>query len=202
MRRRQRSARPAVRPLNLAERRMARTAWPHVLCCANLRHAARWCPEFPAAFKNSGTNSNDCPQNYSRLGLETEKACISLAATAGASMYGGSDEYTYYPARCFWHTVSRKFYWNTHGSGASNSFAQPLCAGAPARPALPPECVVPVVVRTCPIVWHSGTQCSGGTRVPSTRASTDGTRVLRAQADTRGSFGTRVLAIQVAIGYR
>jgi hypothetical protein len=74
------------------------------------------------------------------LRLKTEAACESLAAIAGASlgsnagadMYAGSDEYSYYPAGCFRHTVSGKFYWNTHGSGANNSFAQPLCAGPPA----------------------------------------------------------------------
>ena len=96
-----------------------------------------------AAFTNSGTNSNDCPLRYSRL--KTEEACKSLAFFAGASMYGGSEEYIYYPAGCFWHTVSGKFYWNTHTVGASNSFAQPLCAGAPHAPhrriACPPECV-------------------------------------------------------------
>ena len=36
---------------------------------------------------------------------------------AGVNMYGGSEDYSYYPARCFWHTVSRKFYWNTHAVG-------------------------------------------------------------------------------------
>jgi hypothetical protein len=92
-----------------------------------------------AVLKNSGTNSNNCPQNYSRL--ETEEACQTLAAIAGAALFDLSDNYSYYPAGCFWHTVSRKFYWNTHGSGASNSFAQPLCAGAPRRPTPPPECV-------------------------------------------------------------
>jgi hypothetical protein len=116
---------------------MARTVWQHVLCCAYLQHAARCCAELCAAFTNSGTNSNGCPQNYFRL--ETEEACISLAAIAGEDLFDRSDNYEYYPARCFWHTVSRKFYWNKHGSGASNSFAQPLCAGAPARPAPPPQ---------------------------------------------------------------
>ena len=108
---------------------MARTAWPHVLCRAYLRHAAWWRVECRAAFEIGGTNSTGCPTNYD--GLKTEQACKSLAAIAGASMDANSDEYTYYPAGCFRHTVSGKFYWNTHGSGASNSFAQPLCAGAP-----------------------------------------------------------------------
>jgi hypothetical protein len=98
--------------------------------------AARWRVECRAAFEIGGANSNGCPANYSRL--ETEAACKSLAAIAGAT-YDRSDNYEYYPAGCFWHTVSRKFYWNTHESGASNSFAQPLCAGAPARPAPPPQ---------------------------------------------------------------
>ena len=111
---------------------MARTAWPHVLCCAYLRHGARCCVECRAAFENSGTNTNNCPQNYSRL--TTKEGCASLAATAGASMYAGSDEYSYYPAGCFRHTISGKFYWNTHDRGANNSFAQPVCAGAPHAP--------------------------------------------------------------------
>jgi hypothetical protein len=92
--------------------------------------AARWRVECRAAFEIGGPSSNGCPQNYSRL--ETEAACKSLAAIAGGK-YDRGDNYSYYPAGCFWHTVSRKFYWNTHGSGASNSFAQPLCAGAPQR---------------------------------------------------------------------
>ena len=93
--------------------------------------AARLCVECRAAFEIGGTNSNGCPANYSRL--ETEAACKSLAAIA-STKYETRGDYKYYPAGCFWHTVSRKFYWNTHGSGASNSFAQPLCAGAPAMP--------------------------------------------------------------------
>ena len=90
--------------------------------------AARWRVDRRAAFEIGSTNSNDCPQNYSRLGAEA--ACKSLAAIAGGT-YDRSDNYSYYPAGCFRHTVSRKLYWNTHGSGASNLFVQPLCAGAP-----------------------------------------------------------------------
>jgi hypothetical protein len=87
--------------------------------------------ECRAAFEIGGTNSDGCPANYSRL--ETEAACKSLAAIAGGT-YESRGDYKYYPAGCFWHTVSRNFYWNTNGSGASSSFAQPLCAGAPATP--------------------------------------------------------------------
>ena len=54
-----------------------------------------------------------------------------MAAIAGEDVYAGSENYSYYPAGCFRHTVSGKFYWNTHSVGANNSFAQPLCAGAP-----------------------------------------------------------------------
>jgi hypothetical protein len=108
-------------------------AWParpgRMRCSARI--CAGWRVELCAAFQIGGTNRKGCPANYSRL--ETEAACISLAAIAG-STYDRSDNYEYYPAGCFRHTVSRKFYWNTHGSGASNSFAQPLCAGAPATP--------------------------------------------------------------------
>jgi hypothetical protein len=178
--------------LNLAARRMARTASHHVLCCAYLRHAVRCCAKCLAAFKNSSTNSNDCPQNYFRL--ETEKACQTLAAMAGANMYGGSEEYIYYPARCFWHTVSRKFYWNPHGSGASNSFAQPLCAGAPARPARPappPECVGE---------WYRVHASSYGSRVLTTQFAI-GYSVLAQYLGTLRSGGTRVLGTQDVLGY-
>jgi hypothetical protein len=100
--------------------------------CAIPKAVARWRVELYAAFEIGSTNTNSCPQNYSPL--KTKEACKSLAAIAGVTMDANSQEYSYYPAGCFWHTVSRKFYWNTHGSGASNSFAQPLCAGAPAPP--------------------------------------------------------------------
>jgi hypothetical protein len=92
----------------------------------------QWCVELRAAFAIGGTNSDSCPQNYSRL--KTEAVCVSLAAIAGASMYAGSEDYSYYPAGCFRHTISGKFYWNTHDRGANSSFAQPLCAGAPHAP--------------------------------------------------------------------
>jgi hypothetical protein len=87
--------------------------------------------ECRAAFEIGVTNSNGCPANY--YSVTTEAACKSLAAIAGGT-YETRGDYKYYPARCFWHTVSRKVYWNKHGSGAGNSFAQPLCAGAPATP--------------------------------------------------------------------
>ena len=81
-----------------------------------------------AAFALSGTNSKDCPPSHSRL--DTEAACKGAAAIAGLT-YSGSAMYSYYPAGCFWHTISGSVYLNTHADGANNSFAQPLCAGAP-----------------------------------------------------------------------
>jgi hypothetical protein len=177
MRRRQRSALPAVRPLAAQPRCMAHG--PHGLAtCAVLRVFALLCQRRPrgwrvecrAAFEIGGPITNSCPANYSRL--ETEAACKSLAAIAGSSMYGGSDKYSYYPAGCFWHTVSRKLYWNTHGSGASSSFAQPLCAGAPATPGTAAGMRRCVVASTC--------------------LSSRGARVLSAQA---------VLTIKTVLGY-
>jgi hypothetical protein len=114
-------------------RRYPRSALPTVRPLQSIPHDLRRdCPtawELRAAFAIGGTDSESCPQNYSRL--KTEAACASLAAIAGASMYAGSDEYyAYYPAGCFRHTISGKFYWNPHDRGANNSFAQPLCAGA------------------------------------------------------------------------
>ncbi len=208
VRRRQGSALPAVWPGHL--RRAA--------CICATCHAAWLCPECLAAFQIGGTNTNSCPANYSRL--ETEAACKSLAAIAGAT-YERSDNYSYYPAGCFWHTVSRKLYWNTHGSGASSSFAQPLCAGAPATPPCTPrECVgawlhvhasfgtrvysVPrrysrtqAVQEFSPLRRYSGTLCSGDARVLSAQALTHhsgGNRVLRWNSGTHHSGGTRVLS--------
>jgi hypothetical protein len=86
-----------------------------------------------AAFQLGSTNSNGCASpRYVRL--ETEDTCKSLAAIAGQEydvVHDVMEECSYYPAGCFRHTVTGKFYWNPHGSGANNSFAQPLCAGAP-----------------------------------------------------------------------
>ncbi len=144
--------------------------------CAMPKAAARWRVECRAAFEIGGTNSNGCPANYSPL--ETEAACKSLAAIASGT-YKTRSDYKYYPARCFWHTVSREFYWNTHGSGASNSFAQPLCAGAPARPAPPPESVGKLCVPAS----------SYGTRVLSAQAVL-GYSVLRQYSGTQRSGGT------------
>ena len=123
-------------------------------------------PNVRAAFAIGGTDSAGCPRNSFRL--ETEAACESLAAIAGSSlgaiagadMYAGRDEYSYYPAGCFRHTVTGKFYWNKNESGANNSFAQPLCAGAPAS-----ICAVRAaakrrlsVVHTCLTMWYCITQ--------------------------------------------
>jgi hypothetical protein len=111
----------------------------HMRCAALLgampKAAAPWREELCAAFQIGGTNSNGCSADYSRL--ETEEACESLAAI-GSAKYETSSDYTYYPAGCFWHTVTRKFYWNRNMDGKNNSFAQPLCAGALHRPA--PHC--------------------------------------------------------------
>ena len=133
--------------------RIARTA-PHRTAPHDLPHArAPLCRRQPcrarcgfdscAAFQLGSTNSNGCASpRY--VSLETEDACKSLAAIAGQEydvVHDVMEACSYYPAGCFRHTVTGKFYWNPHGVGANNSFAQPLCAGAPARPALPPECV-------------------------------------------------------------
>jgi hypothetical protein len=157
-----------------------------VLCCA--------------AFKISGTNSNDCLPvagslpPYSRL--MTEAACRSLAAIAAIAdedVYAGSENYSYYPAGCFRHTVSGKFYWNTHESGANNSFAQPLCAGAPhARTDAKLDSGLrreQVVVRACLVIWYSGTQGSFTTRV------------FRHQAVLGYSVIWAVLSYLVVLGY-
>ncbi len=128
--------------------------------------------EFRAAFAIGGKNGDGCPQSYSRL--KTEAACHNLAAIAGANLYAGSEEYSYYPAGCFRHTVNGNFYWNTHADGANNSFAQPLCAGAPpARTARHARCrnakvsgcaCMPhhMVLGYSAIRRYSGTQYSGG----------------------------------------
>jgi hypothetical protein len=90
--------------------------------------------DFRAAFTIGGTSSTGCPPQYD--GLQDEVACESLAAIAGAVNDDGTltpkrEEYPFYPAGCFRHTITSRFYWNTHSVGRNNAFAQPLCAGAP-----------------------------------------------------------------------
>jgi hypothetical protein len=175
-------------PLNLAAwparpRTMRRAARIFATC-----HFVWWCPECLAAFGIGSTNSNDCPQKYSRL--ETEAACKSLAAIAGVSMDVNSQAYKYYPAGCFRHTVSGKFYWNTHGSGASNSFAQPLCAGAPQRRHARQ---MNASLNCCSYVPHHH-QINQHTSVSCTR-------YLGGYSGTRQSGSTRVLTIQSVTGY-
>jgi hypothetical protein len=80
-----------------------------------------------AAFAASSASRNVCPAGFLRLG--TADACASAAAVA-VEEYGGSGTYSYYPAGCFWHTASGRFYYNTNTTGAANYYAQPLCAGA------------------------------------------------------------------------
>ncbi len=66
--------------------------------------------------------------------LATADACTSAAAVAGTA-YSEAGAYSYYPAGCFWHTITDSVYFNTHPTGAGNYYAQPLCAGAPRSPA-------------------------------------------------------------------
>jgi hypothetical protein len=83
-----------------------------------------------AAFALGNASSNRCPTSY--LWLDIEDACKRAADPDIAnSTYGGSGAYSYYPAGCYWHTVTGGFYYNTHATGGSNYYAQPLCAGAP-----------------------------------------------------------------------
>jgi hypothetical protein len=82
-----------------------------------------------------GASSTACPAGH--FPVNTAGACASAAEVANR-MYGGRVEYSYYPAGCFWHTVTGTIYLNTYpfkdATGAANYYAQPVCAGA-ARPA-------------------------------------------------------------------
>ena len=92
--------------------------------------------------------------------LKTEDACKSLAAIAGQEydvVHDVMEECSYYPAGCFRHTVTGKFYWNPHGVGANNSFAQPLCAGTPHRAHRRRETLGSACV-ACRIMWYSRTR--------------------------------------------
>ena len=80
-----------------------------------------------AAFALGGASSNVCPAGLLRL--DTADACASAAAIANKTN-GGSGAYSYYPAGCFWHTVTGSAFYNTHATGAANYYAQPVCAGA------------------------------------------------------------------------
>ncbi len=80
-----------------------------------------------AVFALGGASSAACPASYGRL--DTADACASAAAVAGKA-FGGSGAYSYYPAGCFWHTITGSVYYNARATGAANYYAQPLCAGA------------------------------------------------------------------------
>ncbi len=82
-----------------------------------------WC----AAFALGNTSSILCPMNYRRL--DEEKECES-AAGIGGKVYGEHRAYSYYPAGCFWHTITGSVYFNADPDGVPNYYAKPLCAGA------------------------------------------------------------------------
>jgi hypothetical protein len=44
--------------------------------------------------------------------------------------YGGAVTLPGLPAGCYWVRLGGIFYYNEHATGASNFYAQPLCAGA------------------------------------------------------------------------
>jgi hypothetical protein len=102
-------------------------------CADCVRHSCADCRAngvFCAAFTLGGTSRSVCPTNFVRP--VAEDACTSAAVIAGKG-YGGTGVYPYFPVGCFWHTITGSVYFNTHKSGGSNYYAQPLCAGA-ARP--------------------------------------------------------------------
>jgi hypothetical protein len=90
------------------------------------RQPSRCC----AAFLLGGTEvtTDACPASYSLL-LKTADACKG-AAGAASREYAGSGTYAYYPYGCFWHSVTGSVYYNKNATGAANSYAKPLCAGA------------------------------------------------------------------------
>ena len=100
-----------------------------------------------AAFALGGAKSNFCPSSYLRL--DRGDACAS-AATFANRTYGGSSAYSYYPAGCYWHTITGGIYYNTHATGAANYFAEPLCAGA--APAYPSRHMHAVDVAVAPLI--------------------------------------------------
>jgi hypothetical protein len=99
-----------------------------VCACA---HSTRSEPESAvvrcAAFDLGDAGSTGCPASYRRL--DTETACAS-AAGVGGKLFGDTGEYSYYPAGCFWHSVTGSVYYNTDPTNTANHYAQPLCASA------------------------------------------------------------------------
>lgn len=81
-----------------------------------------------AAFARGGTNSKECPPSY--IQVKTEAECKSLAAI-GNKLYGGSVNVATVPSGCFWLTIGRNVYLNTHENGLAHVTLQLLCAGTP-----------------------------------------------------------------------
>ena len=84
-----------------------------------------------AAFALGDAISKACPPGFFRL--DNAGAC-EIAATAANRTYAGVKALSYYPFGCYWHTFTDKVYFNGYtGTIEAETYAQPLCAGAPAR---------------------------------------------------------------------
>jgi hypothetical protein len=86
-----------------------------------------------AAFALGNTSSKACPAGYVRLNTNAD-ACKGAAAVAGRTFFGGVTV-SYYPFGCYWHTFNDKVYFNNYaGTIEAETYAQPLCTGAPTMP--------------------------------------------------------------------
>jgi hypothetical protein len=80
-----------------------------------------------AAFALGRSSEAACPASY--FPLSSGDACKSAAGAANRT-YGGSGIYSYYPAGCYWHTITGSVYYNSNATGVADVYAKPLCAGA------------------------------------------------------------------------
>ena len=86
------------------------------------------------AYLLGSAGSNACPTGSMRI--DTAAACRSAAAALGRS-WGSSGPWDTYPKGCFYQS---EVYFNTHATGSSSAYTQPLCfAGAPLPPRPPGE---------------------------------------------------------------
>jgi hypothetical protein len=110
------------------------------------------------AFALGGGSRNVCPAGFSRLG--TADACQSAAGVGGV-VFGGSGAYAYYPAGCYWHTITDLVYFNAHATGAASYYAKTLCAGAARKPAWPKQVArMHVRAAVCAGVWFLSIVCA------------------------------------------
>ncbi len=87
-----------------------------------------------AAFALGDAISKACPAGYARLDAATIDSCVRAAVGANRPAFRTAS--SFYPTGCYWHTFTDTVYLNDYaGTIEAETYARPICAGAPTMPA-------------------------------------------------------------------